>query len=209
MLLNDYMNEHFPQLILRPPLFYNGEIGIRFDLGSDNYYEENNYMQEVYQRAITLFESLHFQDEEIFIVVDVNDFGDSKTYKHKARIYSPYIRSRSLIYTLKHTEMPYIFPEDNEEGKCKTNRFTLQCKVSDVKYIPLLKALCNQDLGIQPNIIHMIYFINIKRKTIFHIYDDRGCDLLATSSESIRDIYFTYNDWILDYDRDEIDKVFK
>lgn len=209
MLLNDYMNEHFPQLILRPPLFYNGEIGIRFELGSDNYYEENNYMQEVYQRAITLFESLHFQYEEIFIVVDVNDFGDSKTYKHKARIYSPYIRSRSLIYTLKHTEMPYIFPEDNEEGKCKTNRFTLQCKVSDVKYIPLLKALCNQDLGIQPNIIHMIYFINIKRKTIFHIYDDRGCDLLATSSESIRDIYFTYNDWILDYDRDEIDKVFK
>ncbi|MEA0562665.1 DUF3885 domain-containing protein [Lysinibacillus irui] len=209
MLLNDYMNEHFPQLILRPPLFYNGEIGIRFELGSDNYYEENIYMQEVYQRAITLFESLHFQDEEIFIVVDVNDFGDSKTYKHKARIFSPYIRSRSLLYTLKHTEMSYIFPEDNEEGKCKTNRFTLQCKVSDVKYIPLLKALCNQGLGIQPNIIHRIYFINIKRKTIFHIYDDRGCDLLATSSESIRDIYFTYNDWILDYDRDEIDKVFK
>lgn len=46
MLLNDYMNEHFPQLILRPPLFYNGEIGIRFELGSDNYYEENIYMQE-------------------------------------------------------------------------------------------------------------------------------------------------------------------
>ncbi|MFL1997218.1 DUF3885 domain-containing protein [Lysinibacillus irui] len=209
MLLNDYMNEHFPQLILRPPLFYNGEIGIRFELGSDNYYEENIYMQEVYQRAITLFESLHFQDEEIFIVVDVNDFGDSKTYKHKARIFSPYIRSRSLLYTLKHTKMSYIFPEDDEEGKCKTNRFTLQCKVSDVKYIPLLKALCNQDLGIQPNIIHRIYFINIKRKTIFHIYDDRGWDLLATSSESIRDIYFTYNDWILDYDRAEIDKVFK
>lgn len=209
MLLNDYMNEHFPQLILRPPLFYNGEIGIRFELGLDNYYEENIYMQEVYQRAITLFESLHFQDEEIFIVVDVNNFGDSKTYQHKARIFSPYIRSRSLLYTLKLTEIPYIFPEDNEEGKCKTNRFTLQCKVSDVKYIPLLKALCNQDLGIQPNIIHRIYFINIKRKTIFHIYDDRGCDLLATSPESIRDLYFTYNDWILDYDKDKIDQVFK
>lgn len=209
MLLNDYMNENFPQLILRPPLFYNWEIGIRFELGLDYYSEENIYMQEVYKRAITLFESLHFQDEEIFIVVDVNDIGDSKTYKQKARIFSPYIRSQSLLYTLKHTEMPYIFPEDDEEGKYKTHRFTLQCKLSDVKYIPLLKAICNQDLGIQPSIIHRIYFLNIKRKTIFHIYDDRGCDLLATSPESIRDLYFTYNEWILDYDKDKIDQVFK
>lgn len=209
MLLNDYMNGNFPQLILRPPLFYNWEIGLRFELGLDYYYEENLYMQQVYQRAITLFESLHFQDEEIFIVVDVNNFGDSKTYKHKARIFSPYIRSQSLLYTLKHTEMPYIFPEEDEEGNYKTHRFTLQCKVSDVKYIPLLKAISNQDLGIQPRIIHRVYFLNIKRKTIFHIYDDRGCDLLATSPESIRDIYFTYNDWILNYDRDKIDQVFK
>lgn len=114
-----------------------------------------------------------------------------------------------LLYTLKHTEMPYIFPEDDEEGKYKTHRFTLQCKLSDMKYIPLLKAICNQDLGIQPSIIHRIYFLNIERKTIFHIYDDRGCDLLAISPESIRDLYFTYNDWILDYDKDKIHQVFK
>ncbi len=63
--------------------------------------------------------------------------------------------------------MPFIFPEDDEEGNYKTHRFTLQCKVSDVNYIPLLKAISNQDLGIQPSIIHRIYFLNIKRKTIF------------------------------------------
>lgn len=105
--------------------------------------------------------------------------------------------------------MPFIFPDDDKKDKYKTHRFTLQCKVSDVKYIPLLKAICNQDLGIQRSIIHRIYFLNIKTKTIFHIYDDRGCDLLATSPESIRAIYFTYNDWILDYDKDKIDQVFK
>ena len=33
MLLKDYMNEHFPKLELKPSLFYNWEIGIRFELG--------------------------------------------------------------------------------------------------------------------------------------------------------------------------------
>ncbi|WP_254052805.1 DUF3885 domain-containing protein [Bacillus sp. V59.32b] len=213
MLLNDYMNENFPNLNLRPPLFYNWEISIRFELGiewSREYnYENIPYVQGVYKRAVTLFESLHSQDEEIFVVVDVNDFGGRKAYKHKARLFAPYVYEKSVLYKLKHTKMPYIFPEEDEDGIYKTHRFTLKCKVSDLKYIALLKAICNKDLGIQPSVFHRIYFLNIKRKTIFHVYDDRGCDLLATSPEVIRNIYNKYNDWILDYDRDEIDKVFK
>jgi hypothetical protein len=213
MFLNDYLNQNFPNLNLRPPLFYNWKIGIRFELGvecdREYHYKNSPYLQGVYKRAVTLFETMHLQDEEILIVIDVNDFGDGKPYKHKARIFSPYIYEKSVLYKLKHTKMPYIFPEDDEEGKYKTHRFTLECKVSEMKYIPLLKAICNQDLGIQPSIFHRIYFLNINRKTIFHVYDDRGCDVLATSPESIRDIYNTYNEWILDYDKDEIDKVFR
>ncbi|MEG0385069.1 DUF3885 domain-containing protein [Solibacillus cecembensis] len=213
MLINDYINRNFPNFNLRPPLFYNWEIGIRFELGvgwDRKYnYENSPYVQGVYKRAVTLFEALHLQNEDIFVVVDVNDFGDGKSYKHKTRLFSPYVYEKSTLYKLKHAEMSYIFPEDDEDGKYKTHRFTLKCKASDINYISLLKAVCNHDLGFQPSIFHRVYFFNIERKTIFHVYDDRGCDLLATSTESIRDIYNTYNDWILDYDRDEIDKVFK
>ena len=213
MLLKDYMNENFPNLELRPPLFYNWAIGIRFELGvgwqGEYNYEDNPYIQGVYRRAVTLFESLHSQDDEIFVVVDVSDFGNGKSYKHKARIFSPYVYEKSTLYKLKHAELPYIFPEDDEDGKYKTHRFTLTCKASDLKSIPLLKAVCNQDLGFQPSTYHRIYFINSSRKTIFHVYDDRGCDLLATSPETIRNIYQTYNNWILEYDKDKIDKVFK
>ncbi|USK33432.1 DUF3885 domain-containing protein [Bacillus sp. F19] len=213
MYLNDYMKENFSNLYLRPPLFYNWEIGIRFELGVEwnrEYdYENSQYLKGVYNRAITLFNSLHSPDEEILVVIDVNDFGDRKSYTHKGRLFTPYVYEKSVLYKLRHTVIPYIFPEDNEDGKYKTHRFTLKGKTSDIKYIPLLKAICNQDLGIQPNIFHSVYFLNIKRKTIFNVYDDRGCDLLAASSEAIRDIYNKFNDWILDYDRDEIDKLFK
>ena len=64
-------------------------------------------------------------------------------------------------------------------------------------------------MGIKPKIYHDVFFINIKKETIFHVYDDRGRDLLATQLETIRDIYDKYNDWILDYDRNEINEVFK
>lgn len=211
MILNDFMNENFPNLELRPPLFYSWKIGIRFELGvdydSDYAYKNSPYLQGVYNRAITLFKSLHSHNDDIYIVVDVNDYADG--FKHKPRIFSRYIKEKSVLYGLKQKTIPYIFPDDDEEGTYKTHRFTLKCKMSDFKYIPMLKAICNQDMGIKPSIFYSVYFININRKTIFYVYDDRGCDLLATSPETIRDIYKKYNDWILEYDRNEINKIFK
>lgn len=208
MLLNEFMNENFPNLELRPPVFYNWKIGIRFELGvdydSDFAYENSPYLQGVYKRAITLFKSLHSNNDDIYIVVDVSDYADD--FKLKSKTFSRYIKGKSVLYGLNQKT---IIHDDDEEGTYKTHRFTLKCKTSDFKYISMLKAICNQDMGIRPSIFNMVYFININRKTIFHVYDDRGCDLLATSRETIRDVYDKYNDWILAYDRNEIDGVFK
>jgi len=212
MRLNEYMLETFPNLELRPPLFYNGDIGIRFRLGvnydCNNIYENCPYLEGVYNRAITLFQSLHATEDDIYIVVDVNDYADGEIFKHKLNIFSKYVKEKSDLFKLQKNTIPYIFPEDDEDGVYKTHRYTLKCKVSDLKYIPMLKAICNQDMGIKPRIFHRVYFININNNTIFHVYDDRGCDVLATSPNTIRDIYHTYNDWILEYDRNKIDKVF-
>ncbi len=211
--LDKYLLETFPNLELRPPLFYNWNIGIRFKLGV-NYdvkyaYENSPYLKSVYERVITLFKSLHSPNDNVYFVVDVNDYADGETFKHKLNIFFKYVKERSVLNKLQQKKIPFIFPEDDEDGEYKTYRFSLKCKASDFKYIPMLKAICNQDMGIRPSIFHSVYFINVNKNTIFHVYDDRGCDLLATSPDAIRDIYEEYNDWILDYDRDEIDKVFK
>jgi hypothetical protein len=213
MNLTDFMNENFPNLELKPPLFYNWNIGIRFELGVDydreNDRENSPYLQGVYHRAINLFKSLHPQEDEIFMVANVNDYGDGAPFNRKLQIFSRYVQEKSTLNQLKHVTLPYVFPEDDEDGKYRTHRFILKCKASDIKYIPLLKAICNQDMGIKPSIYHDVFFINIKNKTIFHVYDDRGCDLVATSTENIKGLYDQYNDWILDYDRNVIDQVFK
>lgn len=213
MNLADFMNENFPSLELKSPLFYNWNIGIRFELGLDsdwvNWDETTLYLAGVHQRAISLFKSLHQQEDEVFVVVNVNDYGDGRTFNRKLQVFSRYVREKSILNHLKHVTLPYIFPEDDEDGKYQTHRFILKCKTSDIKYVPLLKAVCNRGIGVKPNIYHDVFFINIKNKTVFHVYDDRGCDLVATSTENIKGIYDKYNDWILDYDRNEIDQVFK
>ncbi len=212
MRLKEYMLETFPNLELRPPLFYSWAIGIRFKLGVNydynNIYENCPYLEGVYNRAITLFQSLHSETDDMYIVVDVDDYADGENFKHKLNIFSKYVKEKSDLFKLQKNTIPYVFPEDDEDGVYKTHRYTLKCKVSDLKYIPMIKAICNQDMGIKPRIFHRVYFININKNTIFHIYDDRGCDVVATSPNTIRNMYHTYNDWILEYDRNKIDKVF-
>lgn len=213
MLLDKYLRGRFPDLELRPPLFYNWDIGIRFELGLDydvkHAYENSPYLKGVYKKAITLFKSLHSPKDDIYIVVDVNDFADSKSFKHKLNIFSKYIKEKSVLSKLQHHIIPYIFPEDNEGGTFSTHRFVLKCKTSDIEFIPMIKAISNKDMGLKPSIIHRVYFINVNKDTIFHVYDDRGCDLLATLPDTIREVYEEYGDWILDFNRNEIDKVFK
>lgn len=212
MNLEKYMATNFPNLVLTPPLFYNWDIGIRFELGlnwkSEESIKDGVYLRGVYERAISLFKSLHDENDEIFVVVNVHDFGGKGTFQHKLNIFSRHVREKSVLYKLQHKIIPYIIPEDNEEGKYTTHRFILKCKTSDIKYVGLLKAICNTDVGIKPSIDDRVFFINIKKETIFHVYDDRGCDLVATSPETIRKVYAEYNDWILDYDQEKIDKVF-
>lgn len=91
MILKDYMNEKFPDLELKPALFYNWETGIRFELGVDydvKYaYTNSPYLRGVYNRVNGLFHSLFSQDDEIFVVVNVDDYGDNSILKHKLKVF--------------------------------------------------------------------------------------------------------------------------
>ncbi|MFC8686169.1 DUF3885 domain-containing protein [Brevibacillus porteri] len=212
MTAHEYLQHTFPTLKLRPPLFYSWDIGIRFELGVNydyqNVYENSPYILGVYTRAIDLFKASHSPNDDIFIVVDVNDCGDSRAFKRKLNAFSKYVKNKSLLYKLRQNTIPYVFPEDDENEVYLTHRFSLKCKTSDFAYVPMIKAICRQDMGLKPRIFHRVYFINTSKHTIFHIFDDRGCDLIATSPETIRGIYDSYHHWILDYDRAKIDQVF-
>ena len=73
-----------------------------------------------------------------------------------------------------------------------------------------MHALINTDFRIRsPAISGECYFINKSKEIIINLYDDRGMDVIATNKNKLKDLYHNYNQWILDYDRDKIDKLFK
>ncbi|MBJ8024996.1 DUF3885 domain-containing protein [Bacillus cereus] len=211
MKFEKYMNKKFNELELQPSLFYHWEPGIRFELGIDynvkDAYKDSLYLRNVYSRVTNLFSSLFLPEDEIFVIANVNDYGN--ILKKKLKIFSPYVKEKSILYKIQQITIPYIFPEDDESEKYKTCRFILNCKVSDIRYNAMLKSICNQDMGIKPKIPHDIFIVNINKNIIFHVYDDRGVDVIATSIKSLKKVYSIYNDWILNSNRDKIDLFFK
>lgn len=204
-----FLNKKFPGLALEPPLYYSWDASIRFELGvneSDVSIHENvNYLPGVYRRVVTLFNAVHSPGDEIYLIADVIRFPDSGAFNRKIHIFSKYVKKIAVLHKLQEKTIAVNDPDD----EYTIHRFSLKCNVRDIAYIPLLKAICNQDMGVKPKTYHRVYFVNISKDTIFHVYDDRGSDVAGSTPGDVRNLYETYNDWILDYDRKEIDEVFK
>ncbi|WP_224723728.1 DUF3885 domain-containing protein [Paenibacillus vietnamensis] len=213
MIFERFMNEKFPYLVLKPPLFYNWDIGIRFELGDPRFYDldTNHYMERVYFRAIELFKALHDNNDEIVIVTNGHFADKQRNQVKKLYLYKRYIKSKRLLRNLRLDVIPYVFADEDEnpDELTKTYRYMITCKVYELDYRNLLKAICNQDVGIKPKTHHDVFFLNINNGTIYHVHDDRGCDIISHSNQAIKEIYLKYKDWILDYDRETIDKTFE
>lgn len=212
-MLNQYLDEHFPDLKLCPPLFYYAPIGIRFEMGDPEICLKKGYMKQVYHRSVTLFREVFSQNDEMFLVVAAHR-KPHYTNKGKSINIRKYVKDKQILYKLGIIQLPYFFEGEDEKYAflptgLKTYLYSLKCKVSDVRYFEMLKAIANHDVGIKPMISEDCFFINTNKHIIFHLYDDRGADIIASSKDTLQNLYYEYNHWILDYDREQIDLTFK
>ncbi|WCF09185.1 DUF3885 domain-containing protein [Paenibacillus thiaminolyticus] len=219
-LLNQFMEEHFGSMTLGPPLFYRWNYGIRFEIAipwADH--EELCNLRQIRDRSIGIFEFVFDDSDDIFFVTDIHcDASDIRLQRRPARVYPKYVKNKKRIRTLRHQVLPNLFGEDGEgqeENNEVTHRFVLLCRKSDLRYIPLLTAISHEDFRHPMQILKRfprsgidIYFINKTKKMIYHLYDDRGCDVICAEADPLRPLYEEFNDWILDYDREKIEALF-
>lgn len=125
-------------------------------------------------------------------------------------MYLKYIKDKESRYKLQYHRF-----DDPDEEEMTTHRFVLPCAKNEIRYVQLLKAICYEDFAHPSTILknnpqsgYQVYFINVTQKLIYHLYDDRGCDVIAAEKETIRFLYEDCNEWILDYDRDRIERLF-
>ncbi|MFP3845670.1 DUF3885 domain-containing protein [Priestia filamentosa] len=220
-ILHSFLEKHFEGLVLKPALFYSWKYSIRFEMSNPSIsYYEKEHLEQAFHRSIRLFENVFGEKDEILFVTDVHTTNkDLFLQKRPLNVYLKYIKDKQRLLQLSHQPLPYVFQDENEieeDDQFTTHRFVLSCKKTELKYVQLLKAISYEDfahpstiLKTNPKSGYDIYLVNLSKRMIFHLYDDRGCDVLASNKESLCFLYEEYNHWILDYDREEIDLVFK
>nr|WP_228548369.1 DUF3885 domain-containing protein [Sporosarcina obsidiansis] len=172
-------------------------------------------MIQAFDRAITLFDAVFTEEDDMLLVTDVHTTSCHDFLKKSPlNVYLKYVKQKKLLYKLHYDNM--LNPYSEEDEKLVTHRFVLSCKTTDIRHRQLLQAICYEDFAHPTSILknhqesgYDIYFINLSRNIMYHLYDDRVCDILAATKETIRFLYEKYNDWILEYDRNKIDLTFQ
>jgi len=208
----DYIKKTFPGFQIRKPAYNQLKYSLRFQLGPDEpspydsdteiYNEE--YFTETVKRASAIFQTV-FDDEDNVIVI----YQEFAWKKHRIRRHSYLFKqfNRLIWNTVKFKKVSHVYEAEKRD---KWNRAVIQIKASQINYKDILTGISNQDFGNrEPRVDGELYFINTDKGIIYHMYDDRGMDVISSDKSAIQPIYDKHKDWILDYNRKEIDEVFK
>ncbi|MGP7819667.1 DUF3885 domain-containing protein [Niallia sp. 01092] len=220
-MLNKFMFENFENLPLRTPLFYSWKYGIRFEISIPGVkHEDKRNLQQIKERSTGIFNKAFNDTDEMLLVTDIySEKHDTFLQKRPTKVYQKYVKRKEVLKKLQYRLLPSVFSEegfeeDNED--MVTHRFVLSCKKKDIRYSQLLSAISYEDFPHPTRILknhyrpgYDIYFINVTKKMIYHLYDDRGCDVISSNKEDLRLLYEELNNWILYYDREQIDQLFK
>lgn len=194
---------------LEQPIFYNAPVGIRFEIGylmpiyiKKFFINTLNpaYVNSTLERATTIYS--HLQSAPNLLRIDC--LSDEKKEKKSIADICKYAG-----LPLPHEKVIEMLP-DELENDMYIRQIQLYWDLSKFNFSPnkLLLEIIKGDLSGYPQFVQNTYFINSKDSILFHLYDDRGLDVVAKDKSSILSLYRDYNDWILDYDREKIDSLF-
>lgn len=227
-----FFNDNFNGFRLRGPLYYCWDYRLRFNLQTGDTYNStrkildnegneilligdtstDEYFIEGNKRASTLFKSVIDSSDRLFFVLM------EYKYRRKRIRFSNYAFGQ--ILGLKESEILFFKEYELYKPGDKSDIYNvalLKLTSERINYKNILAAIGNTDFpSRQPRLdkngflsSKEIYFVNIDKKVIFNMYDDRGLDIIAADKETLRPIYENFNNWILDYNRNEIDKQFE
>ena len=135
------------------------------------------------------------------VLVVVNSYPHETNKVVYPNFFKRYVKEQKLKYSLYLHEFQWQFDDDN----LFVQQMTLLCKASDLKLENLLKTLIHEDFhSLQPRLrkAHCLYapdvfLINVKTNCIFHLYDDRGCEIINANKELHNKLLETFRGWEL------------
>ena len=222
-----FLNDYFNGLRLKEPLFYLWDLGLRFDLqigkivnptriivnGEGKEINQkpsvNNvdYFDELIKRATTIFTTTFDKSDNVLLVYN--------QFKYRRRK----IKSSSFIFrqvvNFNKKGIVYTRDPENDRAAYGINSAILKCKTEEIDFAQILIAIANSDFQDRsPRLLKKgssvteVYLINLDKKMIFHMFGDRGIDLIAYDVENLRPIYSKCKNWLIADKKNNIDKLF-
>ena len=148
-------------------------------------------MRIAFFRAYTVFNTLFDKDDEIIVVVD-----NTPDYK--------YTGSHESLILNYHDHVNYTYKydiKDTEDDEYIYIRYLYNTKVSDINISEVLKQCIYADFAVEKCILGWAYLINVSKKIIYHLYDDRGLDVISSEKATLKPIYDKFKDWVLEYNQ--------
>ncbi len=208
-LLSDFLLSNFYIDNLYMPLFYRMQYALRFEIGDPSINTNKKvYIDNVYLKSLVLFKEVFDDEDEIYIVVNDVIFNEENSIniESKCSIENYIIKTEDKNACFDIRKHPYFYDDDL---KIKSIQYKYKCRLNNVKYREILKAISNSDLGIKPSISYEVYFIHIEKQVIYQLYDDRGLDIASADRHILYSLYIKYNDWLLEYDKERMEGMIK
>lgn len=67
----------------------------------------------------------------------------------------------------------------------------------EVDYRKILEGIVHRELGREPIVPQLVFFVNLCRDIVFYVYDDRGCLALSNDTEKLMFLYHQFKPWII------------
>jgi len=205
MKLKEFMQKHYTDLPLTPELYHQWIMGIHLILGNNFYQFDDNSLlnmkmfNKVYKQVSAIIPIIFKKTDDVFVVVNSYPHVKSKTVY--PNFFKRYVKEPKLKYSLSFQEFQWQFDEEI----LFVQQMTLPCKVSDLRLEPLLKTLIHEDFSpLRPRLrkahCHYapdIFLINIRTKCIFHLYDDRGCEIINPDKHLHDKLVQKFSGWVI------------
>lgn len=221
MELQEYLDEIFPGLILKPSLYLQWKTGVHFGLGGGIYqFKKNDELnlqrfETAYNQTLAIFNALFDDEDELILVTNVYQEKKANHRTKPFKVYKTALKDKKLAYHLTLETRPYVFDDEEEADERLTYQYQLKCRKQDLRYASLIKAACNEDFPLTPKFRREkgmyypdVFFINVSKNLIYFIYDDRGCEVIAADKETLRPVYEKYPEWLYEYNREDMRRLF-
>ena len=87
-------------------------------------------------------------------------------------------------------------------------RYIIKTSRKSIDADKLILEIVESDLKGKSSLVNNVFLVNKNSGILYFLYDDRGLDIAANDKQKLKDIYIKFNDWILDYHRERIYKMF-